>query len=235
MVKHVYYKKQVTACAWHSLSKMADRKARRTIMRKKRVNATRMDSFITDYVKHKNGEIYNEAKQAYLMLRNHYPNKLNLRLTKEYQHWIHNPIFNLTTAPLLSSPATGQATPGFNDTLRLEIPLMKASNIEKEPDETSEKGPDETSEKGPDETSEKGPDGTLENIVEEVIGEDTIDPSIKDMIPEEHILEIIKDLQNDPEINSIFSDIDEQFDFQQLGEDIEIEDYNLLEKDLPNW
>ena len=216
---------------------MAEKRARRAIVRKARINASRIEAFIADYINNKNNEIYNEAKQAYHILRNRYPDKLNLKLTKEYQSWKCNPEFNLTA---LLQPATRQTTPGFNGN---NIEKGPAETSEKEPAETIEKGPAETIEKEPAETIEKGPAETIEkepaetlkSIVEEVIDEATIEPSTNDVIPEERMLEIIKDLQSDPETSSIFSAMQEQFDFQQLGEDIEINDYDLLEKDLVNW
>ena len=202
---------------------MAERNARRTTVRKARNNAARLDSFVADYIKHKNSEMYNEAKQVYLMLRNRYPHKLHLKLTKEYQCWKDNPEINLIPTLILSPPATEQTSiPEFNDTSTLRIPVTNVNNIEKEPAETSE-------------TIEKEPAESLESIVEEVLSEATIQTPLNDVISEERISEIIEELQNDPETNNIFSSIQEQFDFEQLGEDIEIDDDNLLEKELPYW
>ena len=211
---------------------MDGKKTRRAALRKARIEAARLDSFVADYIKHKNINIYNEAKHLYDMLRNRYPNKLNLKITKEYQCWKDNTEINLTptqqetlqTQTVPPPPALEQTStsdeqphavlldqPEFNDTLQLRIPLMDVTNIEKEPTET------------------------LEIIAEEVLSEGTIQPSLEEVISDGLELHELHELQADPEINNIFSTLQEQIEFDQLGMDMEIDDENLLEKELPYW
>ena len=263
------------------LAKMNGKNTRRTTLRKARVNAARLDSFVADYVKHKNIDMYNEAEHFYHMLRNRYPVKLNLKKTKEYECWKDNTEINLMptqqetlqTQTVPPPPALEQTStttdehphadlsnqPEFNDTLQLRIPLMDVTNFEKEPTEriplmdvtNIEKEPTEripltdvtNIEKEPTEripltdvtNTEKEPTETLEIIAEEVLSEDTIQPSLEEVISDELVEEIIKELQADPEINNIFSTLQEQIEFNELGMDIEIDDENLLEKELSYW
>ena len=192
---------------------MAERNTRRAVVRKARVNATRMDSFICDYIKHKNREIYNEAKQVYDSLRNRYSHKLHLKLTKEYMYWKDNPESNII--PVTEQALTSTLTPV------LRIPLMDTNNIGiRETAETRETA----------EAAEKEPAETLERVVEEVLGEGTIQPSLNDVIPDDLLSQIIKELQNDSETCNIFSAVQDEFD---IG-DIEIDDIDdsLLEKEI---
>ena len=208
-------------------------RTRRTTLRKARNESARRDVFVADYIKHKNSDIYNEAKRFYDMLRKRYPNKANLKITKEYICWKDNTQLKLMPTQIVL-PSTREQTPvndehsEFNDTLQLRIPLMAAADIQKETTETPETADEEVL---PDVEIEP----TLETISEEVLSEGTILPSLQGVLSDGLLEEIIKELQSDPEINNIFSELQEEIEFDQLGMDIEIEDENLLEKELLHW
>ena len=233
---------------------MAERSAKRRQARKARTDATRLDSFLADYIKHKYNNLYNEAKQFYDMLRHRYPSKLDLKKTKEYEFWKNNTGINLTatrsnaqletlqtppqsskqTQPVPSdfeqpSPSDSEqpTSPSdeqthsvhpdqcdYNDNLQLRIPLMKVTSIQKEPMIITE---------------------TLETVTEETLAVGAIQPSLEQEISDELLEQIIEELQGDPELHNIFSTLEEQIDFEQLGMDIEINDDNLLEKELLYW
>ena len=233
---------------------MAERSAKRRQARKARTDATRLDSFLADYIKHKYNNLYNEAKQFYDMLRHRYPSKLDLKKTKEYEFWKNNTGINLTatrsnaqletlqtppqsskqTQPVPSdfeqpSPSDSEqpTSPSdeqthsvhpdqcdYNDNLQLRIPLMKVTSIQKEPMIITE---------------------TLETVTEETLAVGAIQPSLEQKISDELLEQIIEELQGDPELHNIFSTLEEQIDFEQLGMDIEINDDNLLEKELLYW
>ena len=78
---------------------------------------------------------------------------------------------------------------------------------------------------------------TLETVTAtetlETLAVDAIDPSLNQEISLEVMQEIIEELRADPDLSRIFSIVEEQFEFEQLGMDIEIPEYgqNLLE----NW
>ena len=208
-------------------------RARRTTLRKARNESARRDAFVADYIKHKNSDIYNEAKRFYDMLRKRYPNKANLKITKEYICWKDNTQLKLMPTQIVL-PSTREQTPvndehsEFNDTLQLRIPLMAAADIQKETTETPETADEEV-------LSNVGIEPTLETISEEVLSEGTILPSLQGVLSDGLLEEIIKELQSDPEINNIFSELQEEIEFDQIGMDIEIEDENLLEKELLHW
>ena len=99
---------------------MSGRNSRRTVLRKARIEAGRIDAFVSDYVKQKNITLYNEAKYVFDLLRGRYPNKLNLKKTREYQAWKDHGALDLThTGPFKKQPVHG-----FKDTLQLHIPLI---------------------------------------------------------------------------------------------------------------
>ena len=193
---------------------MSEKRANRTAVRYKRNAKARLDSFVADYVLHANNDLYNEAKQRYDMLRERYPNKSNLKITKEHIYWKDN-------TKLSTQQETIQAQSEFADTLELRIPLI---NNEKEQAGNSTGNGKEQA--GNSTGNGKEQAGTS--------AEDVI-PLFEHVIPEEIIENIIKELQANPETNAIFSSLQEELDFQELGMDIEIEDDNLLEKELPLW
>ena len=112
--------------------------ARRNELRKARKEAGRINTFVADYIRHKDVTMYNEAKQLYDRLSSRYPNKKDVRKTKEYQTWKAYEEMKLTliTPPApeqvappapeqVAPPAPEQVAPpapGFNDRLRLQIP-----------------------------------------------------------------------------------------------------------------
>ena len=102
----------------------------------------------------------------------------------------------------------------YNDNLQLRIPLMKVTSIQKEPTIITE---------------------TLETVTEETLAVGAIQPSLEQEISPGLLEQIIEELQGDPELHNIFSTLEEQIDFEQLGMDIEINDDNLLEKELLYW
>ena len=55
--------------------------------RRENTTKKRQDQFITDYVYHKYGAIYNEAAQFYNILNQRYPKKYDLRKNEEYRKW----------------------------------------------------------------------------------------------------------------------------------------------------
>ena len=69
--------------------------------RLKQRNGERKDIFIADYIKHKHPDAYGEAAQVYQLLKNQYPNKIDLRKTDEHKTWkitdttILHPAFNI--------------------------------------------------------------------------------------------------------------------------------------------
>ena len=86
----VSIKKHASSCTCHSLSKMAecqDYMARKRQQRRENTSKKRQDQFISDYIYHKYGAIYNEAAQYYNLLNLKYPTKYDLRKNDEYRRW----------------------------------------------------------------------------------------------------------------------------------------------------
>ena len=113
-------------------------------------------------------------------------------------------------SPTPSSPTSPTESPPspsirYNDKLQLEIPLLDYNACKKRSVTTQ----------------------TLEITTEQEIQPLTIND-----IPAERINEIIEQLRQDPDLRDIFSSVEEQFEFEQLGMDLDIPELNLLEDEL---
>ena len=122
-----------------------------------------------------------------------------------------------------SSPDTGEPQPSspakqiYTDNLQLRIPLLPHAP----------KAPT----KHPTVTTE-----TLQIVSEETLEEDTLEPSIYEELAPELLEKIIDELRSEPDLQDIFTNVEQQFEFEQLGMDIDIpvED-NALEIEVDQW
>ena len=126
------------------------------------------------------------------------------------------------------SPDTGETQPTrpielqsrkhvYTDNLQLRIPLIPHKSI------SPAKHPAVTTE-------------TLQIVTEEILEEDTIQPSIYEELAPELIEKIISELRLEPDLKDIFTDIEHQFEFEQLGMDIDIDiEDNALENEIDQW
>ena len=76
--------------------------------RLKQRNGERRDIFIADYVKCRYPDAYDEAVHVYQLLKNQYPNKIDLRKTEEHKTW--------------KKPDTTNLHPAFNIRQTFNIP-----------------------------------------------------------------------------------------------------------------
>ena len=194
---------------------MSARNPRRAILRKARVEEGRINAFVADYVKQKNSTLYKEAKEMYDVLRLRYPNKLNLKKTREYGTWKDHGAINLTR----TRSSKKQPNHVFKDTLQLEIPLININEDQATVGEDTGK-----------EQTAVGEDTVEEQVIDE--GESII-PSLNVPLSDELIEGMIRDLQADPLTRNILTSFEEEFDM--LGMDIDLEDDNILERELVNW
>ena len=126
------------------------------------------------------------------------------------------------------SPAEGESTPPqtpkpsvYNDNLQLRIPLFQYKPETPRP--TRPRTP-------PTVTTE-----TLQIITEEILDHNFIEPNMLDELIPERIDQIINELRQDDELQNIFTEIEEQIEFEQLGMDIDIPDYDTTENELLLW
>ena len=76
---------------------------------------------------------------------------------------------------------------------------------------------------------------TLEIITEEVLQEDTLEPSLYEEISPEIIEKIISELRGDPGLKDIMTTVEEQLQLEEVGLDIDIPDEDdRLEAELEN-
>ena len=76
---------------------------------------------------------------------------------------------------------------------------------------------------------------TLEIITEEVLQEDTLEPSLYEEISPEIIEKIISELRGDPGLKDIMTTVEEQIELEEVGLDIDIPDEDdRLEAELEN-
>ena len=121
----------------------------------------------------------------------------------------------------------------YTDNLQLRIPLIRAKPktppvIIEEDTSNHEEHPPELIE--PTVTTE-----TLQIITEEILEEDTIQPSLHEELAPELIEKIINELRTEPDLKDIFTSIEQQIEFEQLGMDIDIPEDNALEIELEQW
>ena len=77
---------------------------------------------------------------------------------------------------------------------------------------------------------------TLQIVTEEILEEDTIQPSLHEELSQELIEQIINELRSEPDLKDIFTSVEQALEFEQLGMDIDIpvED-NALDIELEQW
>ena len=106
--------------------------------------------------------------------------------------------------------------------LELKIPLLKPAVVTKTLCTVTQ------------ETVQEG-ENPLQIATEEIMEESTmINPTLEDELPKEVIDRIINELREDPELKNIMEDIEHDFDFDQLGNDIELPECDRLEEELGN-
>ena len=214
---------------------MDEKNVQRRQIIKEKVQAERVELFVADYVKHKYKNIYVEATQYYNMLRQQNPCKIDLKKTNQYRHWAKQQVDHDEHPQQVDHDKHPQQVDHdkhpqqvdhgehpqqvdgdercFRDNLQLKISLMDSASIQKKPTATVETL-------------------TLETLTKETLAEGNIEPSLEEEIPAELIEEIIKELRQYPELQNIFATVEEQIAFEELGMDIEINDDDLLEKEL---
>ena len=105
----------------------------------------------------------------------------------------------------------------YTDNLQLRIPLIRHKP------KTPTKHPTVTTE-------------TLQIVTEEILEEDTIQPSIYEELAPELIEKIIDELRLEPDLQDILTSVEQQVEFEQLGMDIDIDiEDNALETELDQW
>ena len=102
----------------------------------------------------------------------------------------------------------------YRDNLQLRIPLIQYQPQTPRPTVTSE---------------------TLYTVTEEILEENTIQPTIFEELAPGMLDQIINELRQEPDLRDIFTDIEQQFEFEQLGMDIDISEDNTLENELDQW
>ena len=102
----------------------------------------------------------------------------------------------------------------YNDNLQLRIPLIQYEPQTPRPTVTSE---------------------TLYTVTEEILEENTIQPTIFEELAPGMLDQIINELRQEPDLRDIFTDIEQQLEFEQLGMDIDISEDNTLENELDQW
>ena len=193
---------------------MSDMGADRRQARKEKVKAERLELFVSDYVKSKYNNIYNEAQQYHDMLRQKNPYKLDLKKTAEYRKWASQQVDE--------KPQQADEQPQqFRDNFQLKIQLMDSTQKEK-PTSTAVTVQlmDSIQKEKPTSTAE-----ALETLMEETIAEGNIQPSLLEEISADLIDEIIEELRQYPELENIYEELD-------IGMDVEISDDDRLEKEL---
>ena len=139
------------------------------------------------------------------------------------QHPIEQPVPRPIYVPVkgCKSLQKMKKKPG-NKVLELKIPLLKPAVITKTLCTVTQ------------ETVQEG-ENVLQIATEEIMKEPTtINPTLEDELPKDVIDKIINELREDPDFKNIMEDIEQDFDFDQLGNDIELPERDRLEEELEN-
>ena len=122
----------------------------------------------------------------------------------------------------------------YKDTLQLRIPLIPCKPIT--PSVIVRKDTSKHEEHPPEFIEPTVTTETLQIVAEEILDEDTIQPSLHEELSQELIDQIINELRSEPDLKDIFTSAEQMFEFEQLGMDIDIpvED-NALETELEQW
>ena len=77
---------------------------------------------------------------------------------------------------------------------------------------------------------------TLQTVTEEILEEDTLQPSLYEELAPELIEKIIEELRSEPDLHDIVTNIEQQIEFEELGMDIDIDiEDNALDIELDQW
>ena len=194
---------------------MAQRSEQAKEARKQKVQDERSEIFISDYVKHKYPDIYDEAARFFKVLREKNPSKINLMKTGEYRDWQKQQDGNKKNTEKSvqggnkknpEKSVNMQKVNDYSDNMQLKIALMDNDCLK----------------------TDKSP------LTLETIAEGDIKPSVGELLSDDLLEEIIKELREDPDIGKIFTDLEDQMVFEELdiGMEIELEDDMRLEQEL---
>ena len=229
------------------------RNVRKRELRRERDSKKRRDTFAMEYIQVKHPNIYAEAIDFYHEINTNNPGKFDLKKTQEYKNWKLN---FLTKEPSTCQPITRQpATPELSTDQPATPELSTDQPATPEPSACQPSTPKSPSTFEPPSTPEQThtchdnlelkiplfdkdtlrPTETLQTIAEEVRGEGTIYPSLQSEIPSDLIEKIIEELRQEPDLHDIFTNIEQQIEFEQLGEDINIDEDYRLENELMLW
>ena len=187
------------------------RRPKRQETRKRKLSMDRVGIFVADYVEHKYPKIYAEAVHFNKTLRQKYPQKLDLKKTTDYRHWI--------TQQEDKNPLHGQ----FNN-FQLKVHLLDNDSIQKKATNTTIEIMDEGDTKN----------SVLESAMCETLNEDTIEPPLEEFISAELYDQVLNELRADPDLARIMASIEEQIQHEELdiGMNIDIDIDDRLEKEL---
>ena len=196
-----------------------NRKEQRQIWRRARASEVRQERLITEYIRTKHPVVYNEAATVYNQLNEKYPEKPDLRKTKEF-NMILSGISTSSKYPRDVFPnITLNVQPTFVDNMQLRIPLLTDQSSDQSPVQSSV--PDQSSVQSPVQSSVPDQSSVQSSVpvqspvpVQFQVGEIpqveiTVQTS-EDLHPiDDSVLEeIMKGLREDPTLHTFFQDWD---------------------------
>ena len=186
--------------------------------------------FSLEYIQIKHPEIYNEACNFFTAINSKYPEKYDLRKTKEFLSFKQSPelVKNMTSTEL--EPL-------------LEIPLisMHSRNTTVSTSE-QEIPPEQEIPHSIGQITEQLHQDPLISTRQRTVTAQTIEMTTEQEIPRisindiesDLIDQIIEQLRQDPDLANVFNDIEQRMEFDDLGQDLDMPELNLLEEEL-SW
>ena len=196
--------------------------------RRKAQSNGRKAIFSMEYIEIKYPEIYNEACKFFTVIDSKYPEKHDLRKTKEFLSFKESP-------ELMKNMSSTELEP------LLEIPLMSIDSRNTTSEQEIAHATDQIMEQSTPlrtvtaQTNEMTIDQEIPPVsLNEMTIDQEIPPVSLNDIDSNIIDQIIEQLRQDPDLDNAFNDLEQQIEFNELGQDLDIPELNLLEQEL-SW
>ena len=183
--------------------KMAQRSEQAKQARKRKVQDERFEIFISDYVKHKYPDIYDEAGRFFKILREKNPSKLDLKKTAEYRDWQKQQDGNKKNS---EKSVNMQKVNDYSDNMQLKITLLDNDYLKTDKSTL---------------TLETIAEEDIEPSVGELLSDDLLEEIIKELREDPDIKKLFTGLED----QMVFDELD-------IGMEIELEDDMRLEQEL---
>ena len=232
-------------------------------IRRQKRDETRQALLISDYIKHKQPEVYEEAASFYNYLNDLYPTKKDLRKTDQFKAiklgftYVEKNGKRCYSKQVFQPISIDKPSTFTIDAQQIEpVQIEEATHSEGEPEtakpekimqlriplikpavftQTISHVMEETIEQNPPQPI-RNEENPLQTAYNEVLADPPqLQPTLSEEIPDEIIKKILDELHQDPELHNILDEVEQQIEVEQLDMDVDIADIDdRLEQELEN-